>query len=60
MPPSAELTPWPAMLAAAMRLGVPPHAFWRLSLREWRALIEPGTRALPRAAFDAMAQMFPD
>jgi uncharacterized phage protein (TIGR02216 family) len=28
--------PWAALLAAALRLGLSPDAFWRMSLREWR------------------------
>jgi|CXWL01.1.fsa_nt_gi uncharacterized phage protein (TIGR02216 family) len=56
-----EAIPWPAMIAAAVRLGVTPAHFWRLSLREWRALIAPvGEGALSRAAFSALAQMHPD
>lgn len=30
--------PYADWLALAARLGVPPRDFWRLSLREWRAL----------------------
>lgn len=50
------------MLAAGASLGLPPHLFWRLSLREWRALTAPLHRAdaMARAAFDALAQRFPD
>ncbi|MEQ1707277.1 MAG: phage tail assembly chaperone [Terricaulis sp.] len=56
-----EATPWPAMLAVALRLGVPPSCFWRLSLKEWRALIAPiGDDTLSRAGFAALAQHFPD
>lgn len=56
-----EATPWAKMIAAALRLGVPPAHFWRLSLKEWRALIAPvGEETLSRAAFFALAQMHPD
>jgi hypothetical protein len=48
------------MIAAALRLGVPPRDFWQLSLREWRALAAPAETALSRDAFDAMTHMFPD
>jgi hypothetical protein len=50
------------MLAAALRLGVPPHLFWRLSLAEWRSLTTaPATTdQLSRAAFAALAERFPD
>lgn len=36
---------WAERLRLAMRVGVPPEAFWRLSLAEWRALTEPGVPA---------------
>lgn len=29
---------WAAPLRLALSLGLPPDAFWRLSLTEWRAL----------------------
>lgn len=49
------------MLAVALRIGVTPAQFWRLSLKEWRALVAPrGADALSRAAFNALAQRFPD
>lgn len=53
---------WPALLRlAASRFLIPPEAFWRLSLAEWRALTE-GESAdpLPRAALDALVAQFPD
>jgi len=53
---------WPALLRfAATRFLIPPDAFWRLSLAEWRALT--GGEALdplPRAALDALVAQFPD
>lgn len=56
-----EPTPWAAWLAAATALGVPPRAFWRLSLAEWRAIAGPRVGAvLDRAAFDALAARYPD
>jgi hypothetical protein len=56
-----EHTPWFAMLAAAQRIGVAPADFWRLSLKEWRALIAPPPGAgMSRSAFEALAQQFPD
>jgi Phage tail assembly chaperone protein, TAC len=49
------------MLAAALRLGVAPAFFWRLSLKEWRALVAPTLDdTLTRAAFAALTQSFPD
>jgi uncharacterized phage protein (TIGR02216 family) len=45
----------------AARLNLAPTAFWRLSMREWRALTSPLLSAqLDRAAFDALAARFPD
>ena len=35
--------PWRRWLHIAMRLGVAPEAFWRLSVTEWRALLEMAT-----------------
>ncbi len=56
-----EATPWRALLAAGFQLGVHPREFWRLSLKEWRALAAPAAaEALSRAAFDELARLFPD
>ena len=53
---------WRAALRfAASRLAIPPEAFWRLSLAEWRALTEaPAAPVLNRAALDALIARFPD
>ena len=53
---------WPAMLRAALAMGVAPEAFWRLSLKEWRMLTAPAAGEAPmnRAAFDALAARWPD
>jgi hypothetical protein len=57
----SDPTPWRAMLAAALRAGVPPDRFWRLSLAEWRSLMAPPpAEILNRAAFAALAERFPD
>lgn len=56
----AEASAWPRLMAAAWRRGLAPAQFWRLSVREWRALMAPADEALSRAAFDALAQRFPD
>lgn len=56
----AERTPWPRLLALAHGLGVQPAAFWRLSVREWRALAAPIDTTLSRAAFEALARHYPD
>lgn len=50
------------MLAAARELAIAPNQFWRLSLREWRAItaLRSAAEAMPRAAFERLAQNFPD
>jgi uncharacterized phage protein (TIGR02216 family) len=54
-------TPWSLLLASALRLGLTPTQFWRLSLKEWRALNTPQLgEALPRSAFESLARQFPD
>ena len=55
------MSPWPGLLRlAAVRYGIAPHDFWRLSLAEWRALTTELSQALGRAAFEALAARFPD
>ena len=50
-----------ALRLAALHLAIPPEAFWRLSLAEWRALTEaPAAPVLDRAALDALIARFPD
>jgi uncharacterized phage protein (TIGR02216 family) len=56
----SEATPWPRLMALSQTYNVTPASFWRLSLKEWRALVAPATDSLTRAAFDALAQRFPD
>jgi uncharacterized phage protein (TIGR02216 family) len=52
---------WDAALRLAVRLAISPEAFWRLSLREWRALTAaPGAPSLGRPALDALIARFPD
>jgi uncharacterized phage protein (TIGR02216 family) len=41
-------------------MGIGPEAFWRLSLREWRALTTTQGEALGRAGFEDLARRFPD
>ena len=55
-------TPWPDLLRlAAVRFGIPPAAFWRLSLAEWRALTaDDAPPMLDRAGFDALLRQHPD
>jgi uncharacterized phage protein (TIGR02216 family) len=50
-----------ALRLATLGLAIPPQAFWRLSLAEWRALTEaPAAPVLSRAALDALIARFPD
>ncbi|WP_454714502.1 phage tail assembly chaperone [Caulobacter segnis] len=52
---------WGAPLRLALSLGLPPEAFWRLSLREWRALTEaPPTPVLTRTDLRALIARYPD
>lgn len=61
MTTTVAATPWGAMLADAVRLGIPPEAFWRLSVREWRMLTErPGSAAMGRDALERLAGEWPD
>ncbi len=55
-------TPWPALLRqAALRFGLAPEAFWRLSVAEWRALVEDGPpQTLTRTALEALVRAYPD
>jgi len=56
----AEATPWGVWLKAAFSFGLAPEAFWRLSVKEWRALTCPNAAPFDRAALDALAAQFPD
>jgi len=51
---------WNEMLRAAALMGIVPAQFWKLSLREWRALTTPSGPALPRKEFDLMMKTRPD
>jgi uncharacterized phage protein (TIGR02216 family) len=50
------------MMQAAARIGVPPEAFWRLSLAEWRMLTAALASAAPmsRARFEKLAETWAD
>ena len=50
------------MLRLAVGLGVPPTAFWALSLKEWRMLTaEPdGPGPMGREALERLAEAWPD
>ena len=49
---------WAQPLRLALRLGIPPEAFWRLSLVEWRILTE--TSPERRAEIEALIARYPD
>ena len=52
---------WTEPLRLAVRLGIPPDAFWRLSLVEWRALTEaPPSPVLTRCVLTALIARYPD
>ena len=61
-PPVGKETPWSEMLRMAVRLGVQPEGFWRLSLKEWRMLTARPEALLPmgRGVFEQMAERWPD
>jgi hypothetical protein len=50
------------MLRSAARAGVPPPAFWRLSLKEWRLLMEARVEGSPlaRCEFERLSEAWPD
>lgn len=49
------------MLRLAVTLRIPPEAFWRLSLKEWRALTgEGGEAVMARESLDALTKAYPD
>lgn len=57
------VTPWPAMLRLAIGAWhIPPDAFWRLSLKEWRALTDdaPVAVTLDRTDLAALIALYPD
>jgi uncharacterized phage protein (TIGR02216 family) len=55
-----ERTPWARLLAMAQKLCLAPAEFWRLSVREWRALVERHEDALTRELLRELMQRFPD
>ncbi len=53
--------PWGELLAAALKMGLAPDAFWRTSLREWRLITAAAqSEALGRAEFEALARAYGD
>ncbi|ACL96333.1 phage tail assembly chaperone [Caulobacter vibrioides] len=52
---------WATPLRLALSLGLPPEAFWRLSLTEWRALTQaPDAPCLNRAGLQDLLARYPD
>lgn len=52
---------WAEPLRLAVRLGLAPEAFWRLSLVEWRALTEaPASPVLTRSGLTDLIARYPD
>lgn len=56
---TAATMDWRSALRAALRLGLTPEDFWRLSLVEWRALTG-GAAGLSRSELLALLERFPD
>jgi hypothetical protein len=54
-----SLLPWSDLMRAAAHLGIPPHAFWALSVWEWRTLMWQGEGLRLRELSDLCAA-FPD
>ena len=52
---------WAGRLRLALRMGVAPEAFWRLSLAEWRAMTEAdGSPVLGRSELMRLLAAHPD
>lgn len=51
---------WRAALRQAAALHIPPAAFWRLSVLEWRALSAATMAPLARPALEALMRRYPD
>ncbi len=52
---------WGELIRHAAALNLPPDRFWRLSMKEWRALTGPsGPAPLSRAEFEALIATHPD
>jgi uncharacterized phage protein (TIGR02216 family) len=53
------MLPWADMLRAALSAGIPPDAFWRLSLAEWRWM-SAAAAAPARSELERLMQDYPD
>ena len=54
------MLPWAAMWRAALRAGVGPGEFWRLSVREWRWLAGAGEGVMSGDRLEGLMRDFPD
>ena len=55
------MLPWGEMMRAALSAGVPPAAFWCLSLREWRWLAGgPQGDSLVHFELEELMTQYPD
>jgi hypothetical protein len=54
-----SLIDWPRLLSEAAQRGIPPNAFWQVSLREWRLLVS-DNRAMERGELEALLALHPD
>ncbi|MEM9938105.1 MAG: phage tail assembly chaperone [Pseudomonadota bacterium] len=52
--------PWDDMWRAALRLGLSPQAFWKLSLREWRWLSSSFEASMDGSTLTEMMEAYPD
>lgn len=57
---SEARAPWRDWLREALKIGVSPHEFWRLSLREWRFAMDAPPQRLARDELVALMARFPD
>ena len=56
-----SLLPWAELMASAAQMGLPPEAFWRTSLREWRLLrAAQQEKAMERGELEALLRLYPD
>ena len=58
---SGQGFPWARLLQAALRLGLAPDAFWKLSLREWRLITATKSEGgFGKKALSRLLAAFPD
>ena len=53
------MIPWRDWLCAALSLGLAPESFWKLSVKEWRALTI-ARAPMARGELEALMQAYPD